>query len=293
MLFKLKFPLMRKSSFLLLLLTLSLLAQSQVQVGIFGGISNYVGDMTEKAYKNSNGAFGINASYQILSRVSLRAGFTFAKVNGADSLIGQDDVRLRNLSFQSNISEFSLVGEFNTFNMEYKRWSPYVFAGLAVYHFDPYTFDQQNNKVYLKPLRTEGEGLPGYAKSYSLTQLALPFGGGIKYNISDNVRIALEVGLRKLFTDYLDDVSGNYADPNDLLTNVGQQSVDLSYREDELINGNPFYPPKGETRGSPKYKDYYYLTGLHLTFTLPGSNNERSYNTKMGKNKRYGCPTVF
>jgi len=293
LLFKLKFPLMRKSSFLLLLLTLSLLAQSQVQVGIFGGISNYVGDMTEKAYKNSNGAFGINASYQILSRVSLRAGFTFAKVNGADSLIGQDDVRLRNLSFQSNISEFSLVGEFNTFNMEYKRWSPYVFAGLAVYHFDPYTFDQQNNKVYLKPLRTEGEGLPGYAKSYSLTQLALPFGGGIKYNISDNVRIALEVGLRKLFTDYLDDVSGNYADPNDLLTNVGQQSVDLSYREDELINGNPFYPPKGETRGSPKYKDYYYLTGLHLTFTLPGSNNERSYNTKTGKNKRYGCPTVF
>jgi len=284
---------MRKFTFLLLLLSISLFGHSQVQVGLFGGISNYVGDMTEKAYKNSNGAFGINASYQILSRVSLRAGFTLAKVNGADSLIGQEDIRLRNLSFQSNISEFSLVGEFNTFNMEYKRWSPYVFAGLAVYHFNPYTFDQQNNKVYLKPLRTEGEGLPGYAKSYSLTQLALPFGGGIKYNISDNVRIALEVGLRRLFTDYLDDVSGNYADPNDLLTNVGQRSLDLSYREDELANGDPNYPPKGETRGSPKYKDYYYLTGLHLTFTLPGSNNERSFNTKMGKNKRYGCPTVF
>lgn len=284
---------MRKFNFLFLLLTISLLAQSQLQIGLFGGISNYVGDMTEKAYKNSNGAFGINASYQVLSRVNLRAGFTFAKVNGADSLIGQEDVRLRNLSFQSNISEFSLVGEFNTFNMDYKRWSPYVFAGLAVYHFNPYTFDQQNNKVYLKPLRTEGEGLPGYEKSYSLTQLALPFGGGIKYNISESVRIALEVGIRKLFTDYLDDVSGNYADPNDLLTNVGQQAVDLSYREDELAIGDPNYPPKGETRGSPKYKDYYYLTGLHLTFTLPGGNNERSYNTKKGRDKRYGCPTVF
>jgi hypothetical protein len=284
---------MRKFNFLFLLLTISVLAQSQVQIGLFGGISNYVGDMTEKAYKNSNGAFGINASYQILSRFNLRAGFTFAKVNGADSLIAQEDVRLRNLSFQSNISEFSLVGEFNTFNMDYKRWSPYVFAGVAVYHFNPYTFDQQNNKVYLKPLRTEGEGLPGYAKSYSLTQLALPFGGGIKYNISETVRIAVEVGMRKLFTDYLDDVSGNYADPNDLLTNVGQQSLDLSYREDELVNGDPNYPPKGETRGSPKFKDYYYLTGIHLTFTLPGGNNERAYNSKMGKNKRYGCPTVF
>jgi len=284
---------MRKINLLLLLLALSFLAQSQVQLGLFGGISNYVGDMTEKAYINSNGAFGITGSYQVSSRINLRAGFTFAKVNGADSLIAQEDVRLRNLSFQSNISEFSFVGEFNTFNMEYKRWSPYVFAGLALYHFNPYTYDQQNNKVDLKPLRTEGEGLPGYAKDYSLTQLALPFGGGIKYNISDNVRIALEVGIRKLFTDYVDDVSGNYADPNDLLTNVGQQSVDLSYREDELVNGSPGYPPKGETRGSPKFKDYYYLTGLHLTFTLPGGNNERSYNSKAGKNKRYGCPTVF
>ena len=286
-------PLMRKISCLFLLLSFTILAQSQVQVGLFGGISNYVGDMTEKAYKNSNGAIGITAGYQILNRVNLRAGFTFAKVNAADSLIGQDDIRARNLSFQSKISEFSLIAEFNTFDMSYKRWSPYVFAGLAVYHFNPYTFDQQNNKVFLNPLGTEGQGLPGYPETYSLTQLALPFGGGIKYNVSDKVRIALEVGLRKLFTDYLDDVSGNYADANDLFINRGQQSVDLSYREDELVNGDPNYPAKGETRGSPKYKDYYYLTGLHLTYQLDGGNNESSFNGKKGKNKRFGCPTVF
>lgn len=281
---------MRKFSFLFLLLTFSIIAQCQLQVGIFGGISNYVGDMTDKPYKNSKGAFGITAGYQVMSRINLRAGFTFAKVSGADSLAKQEDVRLRNLSFQSNISEFSIVGEFNTFDLDYKSWSPYVFAGLAVFHFDPYTYDLQNNKVYLKPLSTEGQGLPGYSRSYGLTQLALPFGGGIKYNISNNLRIALEVGLRKLFTDYLDDVSGNYADPNDLLTNRGQQSLDLSYREDELPFGDPFYPPKGETRGSPKYKDYYYFSGLHLTYLLgEGSGG----NGRMGKNKRYGCPTVF
>lgn len=266
-------------------------AQSQLQVGVFGGLSNYVGDMTDKPYTNSNGAVGITVGYQILSRVNLRAGFTYAKVNGADSLNKQEDVRLRNLSFQSKISEFSIVAEFNTFDMNYKTWSPYIFAGLAVFHFDPYTYDQQNNKVYLKPLGTEGQGIQGYQKPYALTQLALPFGGGIKYNISDKFRVALEVGLRKLFTDYLDDVSGNYADPNDLLTNRGQQSVDLSYREDELPFGDPFYPAKGETRGSPKYKDYYYFTGLHLVYILGGDGNT-SYS-RGGKNKRYGCPTVF
>jgi hypothetical protein len=281
---------MRKFSFLALLLTCSVFAQSQVQIGLFGGISNYVGDMTDKPYKNSKGAFGVTVGYQILSRVNLRAGFTFAKVSGADSLAKKEDVRLRNLSFQSNISEFSVVAEINTFDMDYKTWSPYIFGGLAVFHFDPYTYDQQNNKVYLKPLGTEGQGIPGYQKPYALTQLALPFGGGIKYNVNDKVRIALEVGLRKLFTDYLDDVSGNYADPNDLLTNRGQQSVDLSYREEELLFGDPFYPPKGETRGSPKYKDYYYFTGLHLVYTMGGDGSSA---LRGGRNKRYGCPTVF
>ncbi|HTM92698.1 MAG TPA: DUF6089 family protein, partial [Flavisolibacter sp.] len=186
---------MRKFSFLAMLLTCSVFAQSQVQIGLFGGISNYVGDMTDKPYKNSKGAFGFTVGYQILSRVNLRAGFTFAKVSGADSLAKKEDVRLRNLSFQSNISEFSAVAEINTFDMDYKTWSPYIFGGLAVFHFDPYTYDQQNNKVYLKPLGTEGQGIPGYQKPYALTQLALPFGGGIKYNISDKVRVALEVGL--------------------------------------------------------------------------------------------------
>jgi len=280
--------LMRKLSFLALLLTCTILAQSQVQVGVFGGISNYLGDLTDKPYKNSKPAIGITAGYQLTNRINLRAGFTFGKINGADSLAKDSFVVSRNLSFQSNISEFSVIAEFNTFDMEYKSWSPYVFAGVAIYHFNPYTYNQQNNQVYLQPLSTEGQGLPGYnQKPYSLTQLAIPFGGGIKYNISSSLRIALEIGLRKLFTDYLDDVSGSYADPSDLITK-GQEAVDLSYRGDELPNGNLNYPVKGFERGSPKYKDYYYFSGLHLSYALGDGSG-----SKMGKNKRYGCPTVF
>ncbi len=281
---------MRHLTSLLLLLALSFSSYSQLQLGVFGGIANYQGDLVDGIYKSSKGAFGFTAGYQLTSRINLRAGITFAKIAGADSLTKQQDLRLRNLNFQSPLNEFSIVGEFNTFDMNYKRWSPYVFAGLALYHFNPYTFDASGNKVFLQPLGTEGQGLPGYSsKPYSLTQIALPFGGGIKYNISDNVRIALEVGLRKTFTDYLDDVSGNYADPNDLLTNRGQKSYDLSYRGDELIGGNANYPSKGETRGSPKYKDYYYFSGLHLNFILPEGNG----GGKAGRKSGYGCPTVF
>ncbi len=288
--------LMRKLFALVLLLLFTAVSKSQVQIGVFGGASNYLGDMTEKLYQNPGVALGFNLGYQLTDRINLRGGFTYAKVKAADSLNTQQDIVLRNLSFQTSITELSVVGEFNTFDLNIKAWTPYLFGGLAVYHFNPYTFNQQGLKVFLQPLGTEGQGLPGYpqTKLYSRAQLAIPFGGGFKYNISDKVRIALEVGLRKLFTDYLDDVSGNYADPNELMAERGQPSVDLSYREDELPSGDLNYPVKGETRGSPKYKDYYYFSGLHLTYVLStGDGSSRLYSSKRGRNKRFGCPTVF
>src|SRR4051794_34332288 len=114
---------------------------AQVQLGLFGGIANYQGDLVERAYQSPKHAFGITAAYQISGRVNLRAGLTFAKIAGADSLNRQKDLQMRNLSFQSHITELSLLGEFYTFDLDVKNWSPYVFAGVAVYHFNPYTFD--------------------------------------------------------------------------------------------------------------------------------------------------------
>jgi hypothetical protein len=264
-------------------------AFAQTEIGVFGGLSNYQGDLVDKPYQSSRAAFGLRVGRAITSRITLRAGLTFGKVAGFDAQSKQPDLRARNLSFETPITELALTGEFNTFDMDVKRWSPFVFAGLAVYHDNPYTKDQAGNKVFLRPLSTEGQGLPGYeAKEYALTQLALPFGAGVKFDVSDNIRIGLEVGLRKLFTDYLDDVSTTYADPNDLLQYKGQQAVDLSYRGDELPNGNPAYPAKGETRGGAKYKDYYYFSGLHINFRLPEGDGFGG-----GRKKGYGCPTVF
>ena len=282
---------MRFFAFLFLLLLSYLNSFSQLQLGIYGGIANYQGDLVDKLYKNSNGVFGLTVGYPITDRLNLRAGVSFTKLNGADSLSKQQDLILRNLSFQTSLTEFSLVGEYNTFDIDSKSWSPYLFAVLAVFHFNPYTLDQ-GNKVFLKPLSTEGQGVAGYpdSKPYALTQLALPFGAGVKYNISDRIRIALELGMRKLFTDYIDDVSGNYADPNDLFLAKGQQSVDLSYRGDEIPGGDPNYPVKGLTRGSPKNKDFYYFTGIHLVFNLSEGNGSRGASSKRGGKKGYGCP---
>lgn len=277
------------------LLLTSVCSCAQFSLGLFGGISNYQGDLVDNHYvgRFTKPALGLTASYDYSARFTFMAGYTYARVRGDDQYNTKEYLKLRNLSFESRISELSLLAEYNVFNLYNTRWTPYLFGGVAVYHFNPYTHDSANNKVFLKPLSTEGQGLPGYpdVKPYSLTQLAIPLGGGIKYNLTDRWQLGLQVGFRKLFTDYLDDVSRNYVSAEDLLAARGQQSVDLAYRGDEVAGGDPLYPEKGAQRGGAREKDWYYFTGLHLRFQLGGGEGSSSGGRMFGRDG-LRCPTV-
>ncbi|MEJ7587744.1 MAG: hypothetical protein WKI04_09310 [Ferruginibacter sp.] len=123
---------------------------------------------------------------------------------------------------------------------------------------------------------------------YSLNSIALPFGFGIKLAPTENIRVRFEFGIRKTFTDYLDDLSTTYADQTGLLLNNGPRAVDLAFRGDENKTGLA-YPPSNTIRGNPGSKDWYYFTGLGISFRLsPGFDRG---NGKQGKNKRNtGCP---
>ena len=277
-----------------LIICLSVLASSeaqQVHIGVFGGLAAYNGDLTDKIFpkKVTNGAIGFTANYEFTEQIFFRAGYTYAIVGGADRFSDKPELVARNLAFETRVNEFSLVGEYYLFNLYERKLSPYGFAGLAIYKFNPYAYDGAKNKVFLQPLSTEGQGITGYStKPYKFTQVAIPFGGGIKYAINDNLRVGLELGMRKLFTDHFDDVSGFYADPNDLLAAKGQLSVDMSYRGDEVASGSPSYPTKGFERGSPDNKDWYYFTGIHLTFRINGNGGGGGGG---GRNSKMGCPT--
>ena len=260
----------------------------RIHVGLFGGLAAYTGDLTDKIYpkKVTNGAIGVTINYELSDQIMIRTGFTYAIVGGADRFSDKADARLRNLAFETSIAEFSAVGEYYLLNLYDSRVSPYAFAGFAVYHYNPYAYSN-GQKVFLKPLSTEGQGITGYPdrKPYSLTQLAIPFGGGVKFAITEKLRVGAELGLRKLFTDYLDDVSKNYIDPADLLAAKGQLAVTMSYRGGEVTGGSPLYPSKATQRGSPKSKDYYYFTGIHLTYKLEAGGGGRK-----GGKSRMGCP---
>jgi len=287
---------MRTFSKLLVLLCISSFGYSQnFHIGVAGGLSNYQGDLIDKYYdpRQSHGHFGVIVNYELADQFMLRGGFTFAKVSGNDRFSSKNVLQMRNLSFESKIQELSLTGEFYINNLYYRRYSPYIFGGVALFHFNPYTFDSAGSKVFLKPLSTEGQGLAGYKqKPYSLLQVSFPFGAGIKYALTDNIRIGAEVGFRKTFTDYLDDVSTSYADPNDLLNAKGAQSVSLAYRGDEVAGGNPIYPAKGEQRGGEQFKDLYYFSGLNITFRIGGNKAGSEKGWFRSRKSKENCPPV-
>jgi hypothetical protein len=123
---------------------------------------------------------------------------------------------------------------------------------------------------------------------YSLTQAALPFGGGVKLALSENIRLRFEIGFRKTFTDYLDDVSTTYADQSMLLAKNGQRAVDLAFRADELKGTATSYPPVSSMRGNSGNKDWYYFSGLGLSFRLSPIFDYGGYNP--GRTNTTKCP---
>lgn len=276
----------RVSFLALFLISSSWLSAQRFHVGIFGGLAAYNGDLTEEFFpkKVTNGAIGITGNYELSPRIMLRGGLTYAIVGGADRFSKSDERKLRNLSFETSVLELSALGEYYLLDLEATKFSPYFYTGIAAFKFNPYAYDINNNnsKVFLQPLSTEGQGIDGYPlKPYKLLQIAIPVGGGFKVAVGENLRVGIEGGLRVLFTDHFDDVSTSFPDEADLLAAKGQLAVDMSYRGDEIGAGAAF-PAKGYQRGGAEAKDYYYFTGIHLTYRV-GSG-------KGGGKSRTGCP---
>ena len=257
-----------------------------------GGVLNYQGDLRQEIYtfQGVKLGFGLGATYAFTPQLSAGLEFTHGKIAADDRFNSDPGLFYRNLNFTTNISELALMGTFFLLNPQKMRLTPYITTGLGLFRFNPYTFDQSGQKFYLQPLGTEGQGLPGYNKEpYRLTQISIPFGGGIAFRLSDRLHLSWEVVIRRTATDYLDDVSTVYPDQFDLLIGRGLKAVELSFRADE-IPINPVFPfgyQSGGKRGNPGEKDWYYFSGIKLSLRLPSSESKSS--VRFGKN-RTDCP---
>jgi opacity protein-like surface antigen len=239
------------------------LQAQKIHITVFGGFSNYRFTLNQ-----SHAAFGAGLQYEISEKFAARANITFGKISGDDKYNTKNAVR--NLSFSSPITDIHVGLEYYLLNPYQSGLVPYIFAGISRFSFNPSAIDTNGRKAFLQPLSTEGQGFYQGRKKYQLSQFSIPFGGGVKFSLSDNIRVGLEVGLRKTNTDYLDDVSTTYVDQAVLFANRGAQAVELAFRGDELKTGLA-YPADGAQRGSPKSKDWYYFSGLTLSFRLNGN----------------------
>ncbi|KAA2242874.1 outer membrane beta-barrel protein [Chitinophaga agrisoli] len=285
---------MKKITWILLLTFLAPLCvfSQDWHVGGFLGISNYSGDLAQSRVdmRYTRPALGLMVKRDINRYLTLRAGLNMGHIAAADSTNESKLLVQRNLSFRSVIWEGNLIAEINFLDIYDKGFTPYVFGGIAVFSFYPTTKDSLGNTVTLRRLNTEGQELAEYPerKQYNLTQFALPFGAGVKVMLSDAWTLGFEVGIRKTFTDYLDDVSKTYVD-QDLLRRFGQKSVDFAYRGDE-VNGKGLtpgvYPADGTIRGSDKHSDWYIFSGLTITYRIGGGGSRGPF----GRQKFSSCP---
>jgi hypothetical protein len=232
------------------------------EADVMVGVTGYKGDLTQRhfAARTVRPAVGVNLKYNFDNAVLVRAGLLYGQVTGNDKYNRRADLKDRNLNFKTNILEFSICAEYNLLEPEIFFAYPYIFGGIGIFHFDPYTYDNDTKKTFLRPLSTEGQGLTAYPdrQVYSKTQFCLPFGVGWKWSFSQRYDLVYEIGYRILFTDYLDDVSKTYVDEQVLLAARGPKAVELS-------NRSPHPRGAGATRGNSNVNDWYFFNGIKLS----------------------------
>ena len=265
----------------------------RLHADLYAGVANYQGDLQGKrlTFTGAKPGIGLGLSYDLTNKFILRGAASYMKISGDDKKnTTAKGVEFRNLSFESHVLEAQLALEYNLYDLSERSFTPYAFAGVTAFHFQPYAFSTTGEKVLLRPLSTEGQGLAQYpsVKPYNTKQLAIPFGGGLKLALSDRIQVGVEIGLRKLFTDYLDDVSYNYVDSAVLLAAKGPTAVAFAYRGDEV--GGPAYPAEHSQRGSIDNKDWYYFTAFRLSYSL-GGNGGGGEGRRGSKRSKLGCPT--
>lgn len=294
------------------------------EVGLQLGTTMFLGDLGGQAgigrpflrdsdFKAIKPAIGIFGRWNVGAYFSARVDLNYLMLAGDDNLAsigarnqfnGEDPTRgggddawfryYRQLNFRSRVFEASIAGEIIPYNFElgggyqgYSVLSPYGFIGIGIYNFKPQG-QYEGTWVDLKPLSTEGQGFVNGRVPYNLTQLNVPLGFGVKWSYNDQWALSLEVNHRLTFTDYIDDLSTDYVDPQIFYDNMPIDQARIAERmarrsvevDPGFINGEVSAP--NAQRGDPKDNDSYYTITARFSYFIDPSS--------VGGGRRYGCP---
>lgn len=234
-------------------------AQKGWEVGGWLGTSFYFGDLNNGLSVTQPGiAGGIVARWNFDTRISLKNSLSFGRVGASDDDSSNTFEKSRNLSFDSNIYDFSSTIEFNFFNYVHgsttENFTPYLLAGANVFKYNP-TTELDDIKYNLKDFGTEGQAV---GSEYFGLSAGVVVGAGYKWDISYDLSINIEYSYRILFTDYLDDVSGSYPSLSELAAVRGATAAALSDRSTIDLG------QEGNQRGNSKDNDTYNFLGVSI-----------------------------
>lgn len=261
------------------------------------GTSNFLGDLGGKEkdgrdyspadlnFNQSRIAIGVGARYKLQRWANIAGKFSFLNVKGDDAASENIYRYNRNLNFKSNIYELSVRLEAgyqstkrgaskygvrrNYGRMKNITHNLYAFIGVGGFYFNPKGRRSNGDWVALYPLHTEGQGLTGGPKQYSKFSLSFPMGAYYKMTLNKKWSFGIEFSYRPTRTDYLDDVSGRYYDPNALEANYGSLSREMADPSLGLITGATM--PAGD--GTPAQrgdiqKDSYMSLEIIASYTF-------------------------
>ncbi len=250
----------------------------QGEFGFTLGGAHYFGDLNTRSEINRpKMSAGVFFRKSFGDYIGLKVAGRFAQLEYADAISKNDNLyqKTRNLSFHSNIFEFSVMGDFNFFKFvpgsEYYGFTPYVTLGLGVFSYDPYTYlyNKSNNtveKYYLRPLGTEGQAANN--TEYGTMAVCVPFGVGLKYSINKKTNLTFEITQRFTNTDYLDDVSTNYVKDVATVFPDGPNGPSPAFLlQNRAIVPNDFNA-NGRQRGWSKQKDQYVIAEVGVSFNI-------------------------
>lgn len=234
-------------------------AQKGWELGGWLGTSFYFGDLNNRLNVTQPGiAGGLNARWNFNTRISLKNSISFGRVGASDADSPNNFERSRNLSFNSNIYDFSSTVEFNFFNYVHgsnnENFTPYLLGGASIFRYNP-TTELDGVKYELKDYGTEGQAI---GSEYFGLSAGAVVGAGYKWDISYDLSLNIEYSYRILFTDYLDDVSGTYPSQAELTAVRGATAAALSDRSAIDLG------QEGNQRGNSKDNDSYTFLGLSI-----------------------------
>ena len=245
------------------------------------GQNFYQGDLAPSTRSLSFGegklAWGLSAGLKLNDAFSINTKFVLGQLVGDDADSPVSGRRERNLSFASPLYEIGFNTEFY-FNSVFPSLNKYGIkfyytTGLNVFQFNPTAFLLDNfgefQTIELQPLGTEGQGLPGFDEPYSLTQINIPFGVGLKFHLFGRFELGIEIAPRWTFTDYIDDVSTEYLPYEVFIENGKPLAAQLSNRSGDFFGTGPVLGSEsGIRRGNSENNDWYLFASIYVAYNI-------------------------